>query len=232
MSSGRSASRSPKTRPAAEIWSAPADLPLQTLLDRPDTPPLLAHAVRAIPWQTRNIAPVGRVVASPRTAPQALAALLALGGSAVADSAAAAAPVSIEDLLAGGPDVARLEIPLTPAGHAWGSASVARTPADSPIVAAFAVVEVANDTVEQARIALTGVWPEPARLAEAAAQLLGRVLTKDVAAATGAAIAEECSPPDNFLGSEEYRRAMAAVTTERALAACAERIAQRSEAGS
>ena len=223
--SGRSGPRrSRKTKTSADTWKASADAPLQALIERADTPPLLAQAIQAVPWQTRTQTPFGRVVTAPGSRAEVLAALLALRGSVVSDSDAAAG-VPIEGLLDGNADMAPFEIRLTLAGQLWGSASVARTPADTPIVAAFAVVRIAGDQVELARIALTGVWSQPARLAESAARLTGQALTEEALAATAAAVAEECSPPSNYLGSEEYRRAMSAVTTARALAACAERIA-------
>ncbi len=232
MSSKRGPRRARKARATADAWKASVDAPLQALLERPDTPALLAQTLVAIPWQARSVTPLRRVVASPGFAPQALAALLVLGGSVASDKAGAGTAVPLEDILAADSEIAPSEIRLALAGQPWGSAWVARTPADSPIVAAFAVVQIGNRAVEQARIALTGVWPQPVRLAESAAQLAGRALTEETIAAAAAAVAEECSPPSDFLGSEEYRRAMAAVTTSRALAACAERAVHAPEAAS
>jgi len=105
-------------------------------------------------------------------------------------------------------------------GIRWGEAHVARTPADEPIVAAVAVVEVDDSTVHQARVALTGAWPEPARLAQAAAQLVGGPLDEEHIRAVAEAVEEEVAPRGDFRGSEEYRRAMAGVLTRRALAEC------------
>jgi len=103
---------------------------------------------------------------------------------------------------------------------------VARTLADEPIVAAIAVVALDGDVVGQARVALTGAWPEPLRLAEAAARLVGGPLDAEHIQAVAEAVEEEVAPQGDFLGSAEYRRAMAGVLTRRAL----ERI-QRREAG-
>jgi CO/xanthine dehydrogenase FAD-binding subunit len=102
----------------------------------------------------------------------------------------------------------------------WGTELVARTPADEPIVAAFAVVELDADVVRQARVALVGVWQEPVRLAQAPAQLVGGPLDAATIEAVAQAVAEEVSPKGDFLGGEEYRRAMAGVLTHRALEAC------------
>ena len=105
-------------------------------------------------------------------------------------------------------------------GVRWGEAHVARTPADDSIVAAVAVVEIDGDVVRQARVALTGVWPELVRLAEAPAQLIGGPLDEERIRAAAEAVEEEVAPRGDFRGSEEYRRAMAGVLTRRALEKC------------
>jgi CO/xanthine dehydrogenase FAD-binding subunit len=221
--SSKSSSRRPKGKRSTQTWKASADDTLQALLERTDTPPLLAQALRTLAWQTRNWTPLARVLASPGSAPQVVAALLAHGASVALDTeAAATAP--LEELIAGGSERTPSEICLSLAGQPWGRATVGRTPADTPIVAALAVVRVGRGGVEEARIALTGVWPEPARLATSAARLVGRQLSADSISGTADAVAGECTPPTDFLGSEQYRRAMAAVLTRRALQACADRV--------
>jgi CO/xanthine dehydrogenase FAD-binding subunit len=74
--------------------------------------------------------------------------------------------------------------------------------------------------VRQARLALIGVWPETVRLAEASAQLIGGPLNEISIRAVAEAVEQEVAPRGDFLGSEEYRRAMAGVLTRRALEAC------------
>jgi CO/xanthine dehydrogenase FAD-binding subunit len=99
---------------------------------------------------------------------------------------------------------------------------VARTPADEPIVAVVAVVDMEADnlTVRQARIALTGVWPKSVRLAEAASYLVGRSLDESSRQAVAEGVEKEIAPKGDFLGSEEYRQAMAGVLTHRTLEQC------------
>jgi CO/xanthine dehydrogenase FAD-binding subunit len=97
---------------------------------------------------------------------------------------------------------------------------VARTPADEPIVAAIAVLALEGDVVRQARVALTGVWPESVRLAEAATRLVGSSLDAKHIQAVAVAVEEEVAPKGDFLGTAEYRRAMAGVLTRRALESC------------
>ena len=207
----------------AGVWSVDADAPLQSVLDRPDTPPLLRQALTGVlSWQTRNRTPVGRTLTSPRLAPQWVAALLALEATVTVEGDEGPADVPLEALVerkAQGA-VSTLHVSLAGPGQRWGEARVARTPADEPIVAAVAVVEMGGDVVRQARVALTGVWSEPARLAEASDRLVGGPLDQPSIRAVAGAVEGEVAPEGDFLGSEEYRRAMAGVLTRRALEEC------------
>lgn len=212
------------------IWSVDADAPLQSVLDRPDTPPLLRQALTGVlSWQARNEMPVRRTLVTPRTAPQWVAALLALGATITVEGEAGPSESPLDALLQrtveGGISTlhvpTRLCLPKTRGvGRVmWGEAHVARTPTDEPIVAAVAAVEMDGNLVCQARVALTGVWPEPARLAEAPARLISGPLDDEHIQAVAAAVEKEVTPRGDFLGSEEYRRAMAGVLTRRALEA-------------
>jgi carbon-monoxide dehydrogenase medium subunit len=203
------------------VWSVDADAPLQSVLDRPDTPPPLRQALTGVlSWQTRNETPVRRTLTSPRLALQWAAALLALGATVTVEGDDGPMEVPVESVLrrqAKGV-VSALHVELGSAR--WGEARVARTPADEPIVSAIAVVGIDSGVVRQARVALTGAWPEPARLAKAPAHLVGGPLDAEHIRAVADGVAEEVAPRGDFLGSEEYRRAMAGVTTRRALEAC------------
>jgi CO/xanthine dehydrogenase FAD-binding subunit len=117
--------------------------------------------------------------------------------------------------------VTALHVPVERANTRWGAARVARTAADQPIVVAFAAVKMSAATVEEARVALTGAWPEPVRLAEAPSVLVGEPLTEDRIRAVAVAVEQEVKPQGDYLGSAPYRRAMAGVLTRRALEACA-----------
>jgi carbon-monoxide dehydrogenase medium subunit len=203
------------------VWSVDADAPLQSVLDRPDTPPPLRQALTGVlSWQTRNETPLRRTLTSPRLAPQWAAVLLALGATVTIEGGDGPAEVPLESVLqrqAKGV-VSALHVEL--GSVRWGEARVARTPADEPIVSAVAVVDVQGGVVQQARVALTGAWPEPARLAKAPARLAGGPLDAERIQAVADGVAEEVDPRGDFLGSAEYRRAMASVTTRRALEKC------------
>jgi CO/xanthine dehydrogenase FAD-binding subunit len=211
---------------AGEVWSVDADAPLQSALDSPGCPPLLRQTLTGVlSWQTRNETPIRRALTAPRVAPQWVAALLALGATVTVEGDAGPAEVSLESLLQRRAEGRASALHVRVGGLRWGEAHIARTPADEPIVAAVAVVEAAETAVDygvvhHARIALTGVWPEPVRLAEAPAQLVGGALDEAGIRAVAEAVEKEVAPRGDFLGSEEYRRAMAGVLTRRALEGC------------
>ena len=201
------------------LWSIVADVPLQSVLEDSRCPPLLRRTLTGtLSWQTRNETSVRKALGMPRIAPRWVAALMALGATVTVEGEAGPTEV----LLSVGtrlPHPHMLHIPLVE-GMRWGEACVARTPADEPIVAAVAVVEMSDGLVRQARVALTGVWPEPVRLAEAPARLVGGPLDEEHIRAVAEAVEEKVAPTGDFRGSEEYRRAMAGVLTRRALEQC------------
>jgi len=222
--------------PASEVWHVDAEASLQALLDSPECLPLLRQTLTGVlSWQTRNETPVRRALTSRRIAPQWVAALLALGATVTVEEDAGPAEMTLETLLqqkrAG--KIAALHVPGAGSegravGIRWGTAGVARTPTDEPIVWAVAVVELDDPAagsgqggaVRQARVALTGVWPEAVRLAEAPARLVGGLLDETGIRAVAEAIGQEVAPKGDFRGSEDYRRAMAGVVTRRALEGC------------
>ncbi len=206
---------------AAGRWSVNADASLQSVLERPDTPTLLRQTlVGAVSWQSRSETSVRGVLRAPRMAPRWVGALLAMGATVGMGEGAEPPEVPLEALLQRQVrgDVYTLRVPCE--GVRWGEAWVGRTPADTPIVAAVAVVAMDGDVVGQARVALAGAWPEAVRLAQAPALLVGGPLDAAGIRQVVAAIEKEVAPRGDFLGSEEYRRAMAGVLTRRALEMC------------
>lgn len=208
---------------AGGVWSLDPDAPLQAVLDRPDTPPLLRQALAGVlSWQIRNQTSIGRTLTSPRLAPQWVAALLALGVTVTVQADEGSTDIPLEALVerrvVG--RVSTLHLSLPGSQHRWGAARVGRTPADEPIVAAVAVVRMDGDVVRHARVAITGVWPSPVRLARAPGSLIGARLDQPCIRAVANAVEGEVAPEGDFLGSEDYRRAMAGVLTRRALERC------------
>jgi len=194
---------------------------LQAVYEAPASPDLLRRTLSgAISWQRRNETTVERALLAPNLAPQWIAALLAWG----AQMATEEGERPLVDLLHRAETrpgkLLAVHVPVDVPGRVGGEASVRRTPADEPIVEAIAVVDLANGLVRQARLALTGVWRQHARLAQSARLLVGGSLDDDDIQQVAAAVEREVAPQGDFRGSADYRRAMAAVLTRRALEDC------------
>lgn len=207
-----------------ETWSVEAGASLQSILDRPDTPPLLRQVLTGPhSWQMRNETPISRALRASRLAPEWVAALLVLDARVVLEGDDGPVELSLEALLEGSSqgEIVTLRVPLA-AGERlqWGTARVARTPADDAIVSAFASVGVANGVVQRARLALTGVSAEGVYLAGAANDLIDGALNEERIRHVADAVEQQVTPEGDFLGSAEYRRAMAGVLARRALEEC------------
>lgn len=208
---------------AARGWTVSADASLQSTADEALCPPLLRQMLSLVlPWQTRNTTLVLRTLTSPRIAPQWLAGLLAVGAEVAVSADGSLDEFSLETVLRDRPDgtIEALRVPVVVPPPRWGVAHVSRTPADEPIVAAIAVVTLAGEFVDQVRVALTGAWPEPVRLAGSPKQLVGGLLNLERIREVAALVEKEVAPRGDFRGSEDYRREMARVMTRRALEQC------------
>ncbi len=121
------------------------------------------------------------------------------------------------ELLAAPALITELVAPAPAAGTGAALATVARTPADAPIVLAAAALTTARGACVAARLALGGVAERPVRLPAVEAWLVNRDLTEETLLAAGAMAADLVNPTGDFRGSAEYRRAMAGVLAARAL---------------
>lgn len=91
-----------------------------------------------------------------------------------------------------------------------------------PTLVVAAVLEMAGDTIQAARIAVGPVAPTPYRAADAEAYLIGKKAEEAVFAEAGQRAAAKAKPRDSLIrGSSEYRTAMVAVLVRRALAEAA-----------
>ncbi|MFZ1753959.1 MAG: FAD binding domain-containing protein [Caldilineaceae bacterium] len=140
------------------------------------------------PVNLRNAATVGGVIASAEIDSEFYAALLVLGASVVVSDGEGERVTPLADFRVPASHPLITAVTLSIHPLRSGHARVARTPSDRCIVAAVAVV---GEGVE--RVALCGVGERPL--------LAGGSL----------------NPPDNWKGSAEYRREMAAVVQARSL---------------
>ncbi|MBE2271685.1 MAG: FAD binding domain-containing protein [Anaerolinea sp.] len=117
-----------------------------------------------------------------------------------------------------------VDIPAVPERQALGSAFVARTPADAPIVNAAVYVYLNDDNeVESMFGALCGASAEPV-IAFTLDSLIGNPLNAANIASAVKSVAATVEPVGDYLGSIEYRREMARVCVERALTECSEQL--------
>lgn len=210
-----------------ETWSIRANASLHDAYSSPGCPAPIRHALSgAFTWQNRNRTLVQRALVSASIAPQWTAALLALGATVTLEEDAGSLEVALEDLLERRAKGTPLTVSVRLAGIRWGEARIGRTRADVPIVSAVAAVEERHGIVHRARLALTGVWPRPVRLAKAAENLVGKALDEDRIASVAGAVSHEVEPIGDFRGSVEYRTAMAEVLSRRALMQCLTHVSQ------
>ena len=206
-----------------------AALPLSALLERDELPAALkASLTRAISPNVLNGASVGESLllrASP-VLREWFAALIALGAAAeTADPRHGPGHRERHLLLTAGPKlehevITALLLPAFGPRAALGAAHVARTPADAAIVNAAACVHFDEQgRVKSAMAALGGVSAAPLD-GFVLGSLSGWPLNHETAQAAAEQIAAHLSPPDDYLGSSEYRQAIAAVCLMRALEAC------------
>ncbi|MBL8148190.1 MAG: FAD binding domain-containing protein [Anaerolineae bacterium] len=206
-----------------------AALPLSALLERDELPAALkASLTRAISPNVLNGASIGESLLL-RTYPalrEWFAALIALGAAAeTADPRHGPGHRERHLLLTAGPKleqevITALLLPAFEPRVALGAAHVARTPADAPIVNAAACVHFDEQgRVKSAMAALGGVSAAPVD-GFVLGSLSGWPLNRETAQAAAEQIAAHLAPPDDYLGSSEYRQAMAAVCLMRALEAC------------
>ncbi len=152
--------------------------------------------------------------------------LVCFGATVTLQSGSAPREVDVEDLWTGpGETVARddellvaVHIPAPAPGT--GSAYLRleyRRQMEIAVVGATAALTVDGDTITNARIAVTALAPTIRRVPEAEEALAGSDGGPAAIESAGAAVAAAARPISDVRGSAEYRRAMAAVISRRAI---------------
>lgn len=190
--------------------------------------PALAATFRSVATvRIREQATLGGNLAHADPAQDPPVTLLALDGAAVVRSKARTRRIALDELFvdvfetALEPDELLLEVELPalpPGARATYKKFLPGTLDDYATVSVAAVLATGPDgSCTHARIALGGVAPVPLRAREAERSLLGR-RPDDTAIREAAALAAAATDPiADLRGSAAYKRAMAAVWTERAL---------------
>ena len=161
--------------------------------------------------------------------------LVCLGATATLRSPSGTRWVAVADLWAGpGTTTASADellvavdvpAPATGTGSAYLRLEYRRQ-MEIAVVGATAVVTITDGTVTDARIAMTALSPTIRRVPEAEAALVGSDGGEGAIEAAGAAVAAAATPISDVRGSADYRRAMAAVITRRAIASALSRARQ------
>jgi aerobic carbon-monoxide dehydrogenase medium subunit len=156
-------------------------------------------------------------------------ALMAADARVVVQSPSARREIAVEDLIEG-PFTTKLEpneiitevrVP-DPGPKAAGTyLKLERKIGDFATVGVAVHVSFSNGSVGHAGIALTGVGPRNMRAAAAEQALSGRELDDEAIAEAGRLAAEAAEPRSDVRGSEEYKRNVVRVFTERGLRAAA-----------
>jgi CO/xanthine dehydrogenase FAD-binding subunit len=177
---------------------------------------------------TRHVGTIGGNVMNGSPAMETGAPLICLGAVAVLASTDGERRVAVEELFvspgvtSARPDELLVAIELPETAPGTGSCYVRleyRRQMEIAIVGAACAVTLAGGTVSSARVAITALAPTIRRVPEAEAALTGSDGGADAARAAGDAAAAASQPISDVRGSLEYRRAMAAVITRRAVSA-------------
>jgi carbon-monoxide dehydrogenase medium subunit len=115
--------------------------------------------------------------------------------------------------------VTEIVLPKLPPRTGWGFEEVARRHGDFALAAVAATLTVSDGTIEQARIALTGVGSKSLRAHEAEGLLTGHALDPELTHRVIDAVRAAIEPETDLHASSDYRRHLAGVLTGRALAA-------------
>jgi carbon-monoxide dehydrogenase medium subunit len=111
----------------------------------------------------------------------------------------------------------QIRIPIPVAGTGWCYSKLKRKTGDFASAAAAVLLRMQGGSVADAQIALTNLGATPLKASAAEASLRGKPLN-DAAFAEAARLATSiCSPGEDQRGNAEYKMAMAAEMTQRAL---------------
>jgi CO/xanthine dehydrogenase FAD-binding subunit len=158
--------------------------------------------------------------------------LMCFGAEATLRSQGGTRTVAVADLFTGpgrttaqsGELLTEVSVPLPP--DATGSCYARleyRQQMEIAVVGATAVVTLAGDRVEAARVAITALAPTIRLVTAAEEALVGSDGGRAAAELAGQAAADASEPISDVRASEAYRRAMAAVITRRAIEAAVAR---------
>lgn len=178
--------------------------------------------------QIRNLATLGGNICNAAPSADVTPALVAFGGEAIIVGPHGPRAVPLEKFFLGprqtvlAPGELLVEVRLPPPAPGTGSCYLRHTPRmemDIAVAGSGAVVTVAGGVITDARICLASVAPIPVRAPSAEALLRGAPATDETISRAARAAAGDCTPISDVRGSDDYRRHLVTVLTERALKA-------------
>jgi CO/xanthine dehydrogenase FAD-binding subunit len=189
--------------------------------------PLVVEAISQIGHlPIRNRGTIGGSLAHADPAAELPAVALALGAELVVRSATQSRRVPASEFFLGyfttavAPDELLVEtvFPARAARAGWAFEEVSRRPGDFAMVGVACAVEVgADDTIQDVRLAFSGVAATPQRGAEAERVLIGARPAPDVVREAAAVASSALDPPGDLHATPAYRRHVARVLVERAV---------------
>jgi carbon-monoxide dehydrogenase medium subunit len=196
--------------------------------------PLLVEAVHCVGHPAiRNRGTVGGSIAHADPAAELPSVLLALDAQFLVCNAVNGRIIAAKDFFLGyrstslkpGEILTEVRIPGLPSRAGSAFVEFARRKGGSALAGVGAVLALDEDgTIAQARLGLCGVGPSPVRASAAEIALRGRYPSNELWSTAAASVVSALhEPPSDIHGSADYRRHLAAVLTQRALALAAER---------
>jgi carbon-monoxide dehydrogenase medium subunit len=186
--------------------------------------------------QVRNMGTIGGSLAHADPAADYPAAITALEGEIVARSVKGERVIKAQEFFKGPfstalrSDELLVEVRVPSMEGYFGAAyeKLVFRATDYAIVGVAAVLELdRGGAIQGARVALTGVGSTPVRAKSVEEELIGKQASKDLIVKVSARASEGLNPPSDVRASSEYRKAMAAVMTKRALLRALERAQEK-----
>ncbi len=189
--------------------------------------PLLGAALHLVGHtQIRNRGTVVGSLAHADPAAELTAVLVALGGSVTAVGPKGTRTIAADELfvsyLTTSLDLRELiteaRFPVIPAGAGWSWMEVARRHGDFALAGVGVILAVRAGTIADVRLSLTGVGATPVRAARTEQLLKGRAPSGTLWAEAAQEVRAEIDPDGDIHASAAYRRHVAGVLMQRALA--------------
>ncbi|HLO03225.1 MAG TPA: xanthine dehydrogenase family protein subunit M [Symbiobacteriaceae bacterium] len=198
--------------------------------------PLLAEAIRQVGHpQIRNRGTIGGSLAHADPAAELPAVLLALGGSVVVQGRGAQREIAAADLFQGlfttaiGPTelLTEVRVPVLPERTGWAFVELARRHGDFALAGVACTLTLAPDgQIAGCQLALTGVGAGPVQGSAAASSLVGKMPSATSFAEAAALVQAAVEPESDIHATAAYRRHLAGLLTERALAQALARVSR------